>query len=95
MLHWIAHFFGFANGDGNYPGYLFWSGFGSDIGEVTVLGAAISLIRHQNCHAKGCWKLGHPLEGTAYRVCHKHNPKHSGEKRNVAVDEIHAAHRGE
>lgn len=56
--------------------YNFWSGFGSDIGEVTIIGLALGAIRHINCHAKGCWRPGkHLVDGTPFKVCAKHHPK--------------------
>ncbi len=58
-----------------YWGYQFWSGIGSDIGEVAILGGVITLARHVNCHVKGCWRLGgHAVEGTPFRTCRKHHP---------------------
>lgn len=47
--------------------YNFWSGFGSD---VTELGIIFALVRHLNCHEKGCWRIGHHVNGTM--VCHLH-----------------------
>jgi len=49
------------------PWYAFWSGFGSDLGELAIVGA---IIRHVNCHQKGCWRLGHHHTGTV--SCHRH-----------------------
>jgi hypothetical protein len=57
--------------------YNFWSGFGADLGQIALLGAAIGLYRRHNCHVKGCWRLGkQPLEhdGATWMVCHKHHP---------------------
>lgn len=71
-LFWL-HFFGLDNGS-NLP-YLFWSGVGSDIGEVTILGAVISMYWKHTCNAKGCYRIGrHPVKGTAHVVCRKHHP---------------------
>lgn len=61
--------------------YNFWSGFGSDVGEVVLIGALVGVIRHHNCHVKGCWRLGaHPVyrpDGTPtpYRTCKTHHPR--------------------
>jgi hypothetical protein len=59
--------------------YNFWSGFGSDLGEVTLITTvAIGVytgVRKANCHTKGCWRIGHhPLEGTPYHLCAHHHP---------------------
>lgn len=90
MSHWISHFFGMDNGSG--PQYLFWSGIGSDITELLILGGIINFARHRNCHVKGCWRWGnHNVDGTAYKVCRKHHPALKN-NRNVSVEEIHKAH---
>lgn len=68
MWHELAHLMGLDNLSG--PWYGFWSGIGSDLGEVTLLGALVMYARHHNCHATGCWRLGHPHEGVVH--CRKH-----------------------
>jgi hypothetical protein len=65
-----------------YWGYQWWSGAGSDLGEVTLVTTAIvGLItalriyrKHTECHVDGCSKRGHPVHGTPYRACHEHHP---------------------
>lgn len=58
---------------GNY--YQWWSGAGSDLGELLLLGGLITLTRHHNCHVRHCWRIGlHAVEGTPYRVCRMHHP---------------------
>ena len=89
LWHWIEVHTGTVNESGPY--YGFWSGFGSDIGEVALLGGVIQFHRHQNCHVKGCWRWGKPVDGTPYRCCHKHHPAHSGSTRNVPVEQIQEA----
>ena len=70
--------------------YNFWSGFGSDIGEIAIVGGLITLVRHHNCHVKGCWAMGRQVPGTPYVACHDHNPERAdnSKKRNVSADEI-------
>ena len=76
MLHWIQHFFGFDTGQGNAPHYLFWSGFGSDLSELALVGAVAGLLRKHNCHVKGCPRIGRfPVDGTPWIVCRKHHPQ--------------------
>ena len=60
-------------------GYQFWSGFGSDFGEVAILTAAIAIYRRHQCHVKGCWRLAwHPSEEhRGHPVCRTHHP-HAG-----------------
>lgn len=78
---WIWHPLGLCQGTHvvvqGCKGYNFWSGIFSDIGEVSLIGAAFTLIAglyHQhNCHVDGCpWLIFHvhPLHG--HPVCEKH-----------------------
>lgn len=87
--NWFFHYFG-INGTGSW--YAFWSGIGSDIGELAIFGGVIQVLRHRQCHTKGCWRFGKPVEGTPYLACHHHHPAHKGDKRNVDVSVIEAAH---
>lgn len=70
LLHWLAVHVGADHSAGGSVYYNFWSGFGSDLGEVTLVGAIVAAARHKNCHVKGCWRLGHPHEGVVR--CRKH-----------------------
>lgn len=55
--------------------YNFWSGFGSDIGEVAIIGGLIQIYRKHNCHQTGCWRIGkHPVGDGTIVVCKKHHP---------------------
>jgi hypothetical protein len=65
------------------PYYNFWSGFGSDIGEATliaaILGPVIVATRHHNCETRGCWRvtthvIEDPTTHVKHRQCHKHHP---------------------
>jgi hypothetical protein len=77
--HWFALHTGTIHG-GPDVYYNFWSGFGSDLGEATLI-SAVSVgvyagVRKVNCHTKGCWRIGHhPLEGTPYILCRHHHPE--------------------
>jgi hypothetical protein len=77
LQHWLAVHTGTVGESGPY--YGFWSGFGSDLGEVTLI-TTVGLgvytgVRKANCHTKGCWRIGHhPLEGTPYHLCAHHHP---------------------
>lgn len=78
VRHWLAIHTGTVNESGPY--YGFWSGFGSDIGEATLIGAVsvgvYTGVRKVNCHTKGCWRIGHHLlEGTPYHLCKHHHPE--------------------
>lgn len=73
---WLGHFTGVTDESG--PGYGFFSGIGSDLGEVTLVGALAVMYRHHTCHVdspKSCWRPGrHHVEGTPYKVCKRHHP---------------------
>jgi hypothetical protein len=78
VRHWIALHSGTLHGGPDLY-YNFWSGFGADLGEVTLI-TAVALgvytgVRKVNCHTKGCWRIGHhALEGTPYILCKRHHP---------------------
>lgn len=68
VLHWLWVHTG--TGDEAGPWYAFWSGFGSDLGEVTLAGAAFGAYYKHRCH--GCWRIGrHTVDGTPW--CNKHH----------------------
>lgn len=83
-LDWIAvqHWLSAHTGTGELSTnvyYNFWSGFGSDLGELTLVSAVgvgvYTAARKVNCHTKGCWRIGHhKLEGTPYILCRHHHP---------------------
>jgi hypothetical protein len=53
-------------------GYQFWSGIGSDLGEITLLGIAIGAYKHINCEEPGCWRPGHRHPDHGRPVCRHH-----------------------
>lgn len=62
LLQWL----GLDNGSS--LGYLFWSGFGSDLTEFAIIGV---VYKHFKCQS--CYRIGkHKVEGTNYKTCHKH-----------------------
>ena len=69
MLHWLwVH----AGIPGTGPWYAFWSGLGSDLGEVTLIGAVLGMYFKHTCHDKGCWRIGrHTVNGTPW--CNRHH----------------------
>lgn len=83
MIHFLETYFAHPlRGDG----YLFWSGAGSDIGEIAIIGGLITLIRHNNCHVDKCWRRGtHAVDGTPFKVCRTHHPDIAG---RVTVERI-------
>ena len=93
--HWFALHTGTLHG-GPDVYYNFWSGFGSDLGEATLISAVClgvyTGVRKVNCHTRGCWRIGHhPLEGTPFILCKHHHP--NVPNHGASHDEIIAAHR--
>lgn len=90
-MHWLAHLLGLDNMSG--PWYGFWSGFGSDLGELAIFGGLFATYRRHTCHVdhpRFCWRPGvHPVEGTPYRACKKHHPAVPDK---VSAEHIAAAH---
>jgi hypothetical protein len=58
--------------------YNFWSGFGSDISELAVIGALLVLYRKHECHVNTChrlhWKTWVDPDGHTHALCKKHHP---------------------
>jgi hypothetical protein len=77
LWHWLLVHLSQESGTSSSSSraYNFFSGFGSDLGEVTLLAAAYGLYRAHNCHTRHCWRLAkHPVVGTAYKVCRRCHP---------------------
>lgn len=90
VWRWVEVHTGTVNESGPY--YGFWSGFGSDIGEVTLIGGAVAVYRAHNCHTKGCWRLArHDVDGTPYKVCRRCHP--TVPTVGSTREQIHDAHR--
>jgi hypothetical protein len=69
-MGWLLHALGLDTTSG--PVYAFWSGAGSDLGEVALLGGMITLVRKHNCHERRCWRVGrHVVDGTPW--CNHHH----------------------
>jgi hypothetical protein len=62
--NWLYHLFGLS---GSGPWYGFWSGIGSDLGELAIVGGIWRLV---NCHESGCLRLGHHYR--SHIVCRRH-----------------------
>lgn len=89
VLHWLAVHTGTVNEPGPY--YGFFSGFGSDLGEVTLLVGLVTALRHLNCAAPGCPRIGkHSTADGTHRLCRRHHPELLGRK--PSLEEIHQAH---
>jgi hypothetical protein len=68
------------------------SGLIPSLAILSVVGGLTQTFRHHNCHVKGCWRLGRPVDGTPYVACHVHHPAHEGERRKVDRHVIARAH---
>lgn len=72
-MTWLLHFLGIDTTT-SIPG-RFWPGFGSDLGEVAIIGGLASIYQHHRCHVHHCWRLArHPVAGTPHVVCRRHHP---------------------
>jgi hypothetical protein len=76
--HWLAY----ATGSYNCPrtgcpggvahNYNFFSGAGSDITELAIVGGILGMYHKHNCHDPGCWRIGrHSVDGTPW--CNRHH----------------------
>jgi hypothetical protein len=90
-VNWLLHIIGLDNPAGRWE--LFWSGFGSDVGEAALLGAAFAFWRRHTCHVdtpRYCWRwAAHPVTGTPFRACKKHHPQVPD---RISAEHIQAAH---
>jgi len=86
VWHWLGYWSGVTSEAGK--GYAFWSGIGSCLAYLAILGAA---WRHLNCHTDGCRRLGkHHVAGQQYKVCRRCFGQVTGQ--GHSLEEIKAAH---
>ena len=96
MGHWLQIHTGTVNEPGPY--YGFWSGFGSDLAEFSILGAigagVYQLVKKYNCHEPGCWRIGnHPAAGGQFLLCYRHHPDYRGQKpTHELIERLHRQH---
>ena len=91
-MNWLLHFIG-VRPDAASGAYQFWSGFGSDLGELTLIGALLGIYRHHNCHVEGCARLGkheYEMNGAKYKLCAKHHPSVSDAP--ILAEQVQAHH---
>lgn len=90
-MTWLWHVLGLDNASG--MAYLAWSGVGSDISELALIGGAFALYKRHTCHVNSprfCWRPGtHPVAGTAFKACAKHHPTVPNQ---ITADHIAEAH---
>jgi len=89
---WLVHPLGACTGNAyavvRCKGYNFWSGIGSDLGEVTLITAVLATYWHHTCHVSRCWRLGRFAHGHL-KLCAHHHPLVPSNGR-VTGDEIDA-----
>lgn len=79
VQHWLTVHTGSENTPGSPPSYNFFSGSGSDISELAIVGAVIGGYRKHNCHAQGCWRIGrHVVDGTPWCNLHHQAARNTG-----------------
>ena len=94
--HWLQVHEGIINEPGPY--YGFWSGFGSDLAEFSILGAIgagiYQLVKKYNCHEPGCWRIGnHPAAGGQFHLCYRHHPDFQGKRpTHELIERLHREH---
>ena len=94
IQHWLAYTTGSLNTSGAPPNYNFFSGFGSDLGELTLIGGLLAVYKRHNCHVKRCPRIAkHKVDGTPYVVCFRHSP-HDVPTHADVLDAHHAARGG-
>lgn len=85
--HWVEVHTGTVNESGPY--YGFFSGFGSDIGELALVGGLVTLVRSRNCNHKGCWRYGVHTTKNGHKLCKTHISMPNAE---LEVHPIHDDH---
>jgi hypothetical protein len=74
MFHIFLNWSGSSNPSGNQ--YGFFSGFGSDLGEVAIIGAVGATYKHHNCAVPRCWRIAHhkyEIKETKQYTCRMHH----------------------
>lgn len=91
VLYWadVARWFLHSTGsdDTTDTEYGFFSGAGSDLTELAIVGGLITIVRKHNCEVHGCWRLGRHLTSAGHAVCRPHHPDD-----HLTVTDITAAH---
>lgn len=82
---WVEVHSGTVNESG--PFYGFWSGFGSDLGEVALIGGLLTVVRRHNCEVRGCWRLGRHQTAAGHHVCRVHHPDD-----HLTAEQVAASH---
>lgn len=88
-MSWLLHVLGVDDVSGRW--YAFWSGAGSDISEIAIVGALLAIVRKHNCAVGRCWRIGrHKVPGTDHLCCAKHTP--GGAPTHAHILDLHRKH---
>ncbi len=72
--NWLLHVLGVRPLQPSFW-YNWWSGAGSDFGELAIVAGLVSIYRKHNCSTRWCWRVGrYPVLGTPFTTCKKHHP---------------------
>lgn len=70
-VDWLNHALGTDGG----AFYRFYSGFGTAIGSITLLGGLATFFQTRRCQVDGCTAVGkRTVPGTDWKVCPGHHP---------------------
>jgi hypothetical protein len=68
--------------------YNFWSGFGSDIGEVTIIVGLVAWWKQGECHVDKCHKRGkYPFQH--FKLCRVHHPGVPDKITHLHIKQLH------
>jgi hypothetical protein len=93
---WLAVHAGTDDLSGSW--YGFWSGIGSDLAEIGLIGAVATgvyqIVRKYNCHEPRCWRVGtHPAAGGQFLLCYRHHPDYGGRRpTHELIEQLHRDH---
>jgi hypothetical protein len=71
-VNWLLHVLGVDDVSGRWYGW--WSGAGSDLGELAIVGGLVAVYRKHTCEVHRCWRLGRHTTAAGHVVCRKHHP---------------------
>lgn len=69
MTHLVTHVLGLDDPSGAW--YLWWSGFGADLG---IIGALAGLYRRHTCEIHHCYRIGRHATRAGHVLCRRHHP---------------------
>ncbi len=85
------------------PGYQWWSGAGSDFGELTLIASVLAVLglvaHHLQCHEPSCRRIirhrFHDHEtGEVYGVCPRHHPARHHREPGHPLHRLHEQYHG-